>query len=512
MSPESLLAIDAEAELERLARAQLQGRWQLPAELVRLALRSGATEVRVRTGRRRVEVRAPAARIADEAVAAMLTALDHSRNADQRHAALVELEARSLVAVLAAVVEGAVVTVRLPAPGEGIQLRLERRRQRRLASPGGDELVLRLSGMRYPVRRARLWLASACRFAQRPVWLDGARVGGVPGPCLARKSVADPLPAWLAVPATGDAPTLWLLSGGVVAARATVPGYPAFWAAVEMAGDVPPGAAPAAFRAAVTPHLPALLSAVGELLLGLGHRLPDLQPDAAARVTSLILEAAVRRVGGEALRSVPLLPRVDSAGCDCGRVSLAELAASSRASEPLPRALAPGADPTRRLADGEAALIVADADLERVVECTGARLERVPERSGANGWRGLLAALRSTLAGAVARLRGGRRVPDDQLSGDEASLLALLREACRGFEGLREIAFCAGRGGVRRAGDRLLLPRAGQQVRRAVAALAADSAADYAVAALLLAEQREPDAAVRSRWLRRELGGSGGGR
>ena len=38
----SLLTIDVESELRKLTQAQLQGPWQLPAELVRAAVRQGA--------------------------------------------------------------------------------------------------------------------------------------------------------------------------------------------------------------------------------------------------------------------------------------------------------------------------------------------------------------------------------------------------------------------------------------------------------------------------------------
>ena len=44
---ERLLSIDVSSELETLCQAQLRGTWQVPAELVRLALRLGAEEVSV---------------------------------------------------------------------------------------------------------------------------------------------------------------------------------------------------------------------------------------------------------------------------------------------------------------------------------------------------------------------------------------------------------------------------------------------------------------------------------
>ena len=51
-----LLTIDVASELRKLSLAQLQGPWQLPSELVRRALRDGATQVEVDLARHGVEL------------------------------------------------------------------------------------------------------------------------------------------------------------------------------------------------------------------------------------------------------------------------------------------------------------------------------------------------------------------------------------------------------------------------------------------------------------------------
>ena len=53
---DQFLTIDVSSELETLCEAQLRGTWQVPAELVRLALRVGAAAISVRSRKRRFEI------------------------------------------------------------------------------------------------------------------------------------------------------------------------------------------------------------------------------------------------------------------------------------------------------------------------------------------------------------------------------------------------------------------------------------------------------------------------
>src|SRR5690606_3539336 len=48
VSADALLRIDVLAEIRKLARAQLQGDWQLPSEFVRHAIASGARAIELR--------------------------------------------------------------------------------------------------------------------------------------------------------------------------------------------------------------------------------------------------------------------------------------------------------------------------------------------------------------------------------------------------------------------------------------------------------------------------------
>ena len=57
----SLLRIDFDAAIDKLAGAQLQGTWQLPAELARLAIASGARSVDFDIEPRHLAMRAPGA-------------------------------------------------------------------------------------------------------------------------------------------------------------------------------------------------------------------------------------------------------------------------------------------------------------------------------------------------------------------------------------------------------------------------------------------------------------------
>ncbi len=502
----ALLVIDTDAELERLCSAQLQGPWQLPAELVRCALRLGAQAVRVKLGLRGLTLTAEGAVLSRAAAGALRAAVDPRRSPPERHRALVSVERAGLLPLLAIPTLGARGVLEAAVEDAVEVIFLDRRRharRRQCATRRG--LELRVRGLAYQRRRARAWLLKACRFAPRPVRVDGVDAGGAPGRCLAQGRITTPLPAWLAVPAAGDLPDLWLLEQGVVAARATVPGQPAFWAAVELGGIVPAGASAAALRRAVGPHLPAILHAAGGLLLGLGRKLDELPEAVADRVTGLLLEAAEVGLRRSEVESLPLLRLVTGGGNGPTWLSLARLRALGHGERRL-RVVPRGAEGRALLGDGESGVVLAEAHHERIVSLTGLRLERAPEP--AEGWTERGAEVMREAARVVV---GGswfpRVVGEDELTEAETMLLAVLQEALAGGEGPREVAMVAGRGRVRIEGSRLLVPRSSPDVMRAGAAVAAEPEACYAAAVLLLSGVTEPAARMRRGYVGRISGG-----
>ncbi|MBV1861815.1 MAG: hypothetical protein KUG77_25570, partial [Nannocystaceae bacterium] len=53
---DALLTIDVGSELRKLSSAQLQGPWQIPAEIARRGLRGRATKIEIRTRRNSIDV------------------------------------------------------------------------------------------------------------------------------------------------------------------------------------------------------------------------------------------------------------------------------------------------------------------------------------------------------------------------------------------------------------------------------------------------------------------------
>jgi hypothetical protein len=79
-----ILSIDVSSELETLCEAQLRGTWQVPAELVRLALRLGAAEVSIRRRGRGFVISWDGPLIDSEVLADLRSALDAERGSESR--------------------------------------------------------------------------------------------------------------------------------------------------------------------------------------------------------------------------------------------------------------------------------------------------------------------------------------------------------------------------------------------------------------------------------------------
>ena len=262
----SLLRIDFVAALDKVAWAQLQGTWQLPAELARLAIACGARGVDLEISPRRLALTAPGARVEHRTVTDFATLLDRGLDAAERHRAMVELEERDAF-VLSAVAGLSLRSLTLRTGGEeGLKLELRRGGDLRIRNPGASavgrpDLELVLDGLSIDAGRAAKWLRRVCRFAAVPIAIDGLPIDrGFDAPLIEQRLQLAPrgpqpgapqpgapqpgalLPIALAIPHHGQTPRLWLLRHGIIATRATVPGYPAFEAAVEMAAADDPGA------------------------------------------------------------------------------------------------------------------------------------------------------------------------------------------------------------------------------------------------------------------------------
>ena len=462
-----LLRVDVERAVSSLGDELAHGPWQVPVELVRLVLRRGAEEVRLEIGRRgfRLVVAQPLA--LGEELRWTAAALDRSLDGHRRAAAVSRLEAAGGLALLwAARVPRAQLLVE-SADG-GWHSRRDGGIDPLASGPGppGGGLRIAVVAPRWPADRARTALTAGCRFAPAPVWLDG-----VPLPRGFRRAglalrLERPRPAALLVGSEIEAPILWLLQHGVVSARATVPRYPPFEAAVELGDLVPDPTSPAALRGALTPFLRELVErAAAAMLRGL-DRPQSPAAEVRDRLVAALLVAARRGVLAERIAGAELLQWV--AAGRARRVSPAWLASRAAAEGGRVAVAEPGVG--ARVAVPHLELAAAcRPDLAAV---TGAELRSVsPLSLRRPRWHSWWRRLRDAAAEIQARLPA-RPLPHTELSPVERDLLAALGDARSVVGG---VELYPGRGGRRRSrGGALLLPRRDPVVQAAAAAVAAD--------------------------------------
>jgi hypothetical protein len=486
-----LLTIDVAAELRKLCQAQLQGPFQLPAELVRRSIRAGAREVRVTLGRGLVVVADDGPPL-DPALAEWTSVLmDRQRSDGERHRALTTLEQGGELALLALaglpdvraltlettagserqttqIAPGGTTVARGPAP----------------AGASGTRITLRAPGIQR--RAAARWLADVARFAPVPVLLDGVPIADVIAGSLAQAPLPGPLRGRVALVAEGDNAHAYLLAHGLVTAHVTIPDSPCFLAAVELAtGAAIP--APSRLRDALQGWTPALVDCAVTLLIASGAALATGPEAVRARVARLVLQAARRRLGvsaeetgGATIERVAAFRTVGARG-----PALVDLATVRRLATADPAgalaALSPGQRPDRFALGGTAVLVADDAERSLIAEVLGIRL-RTPSRrhsavSLAATFRRLLNVVPRIAPGWLDRLRHPRPRAATALTPAEQALLAALRDQLRINGDASDPLLCDGDGPPRRTGGKapvLVLPRGNPVVAASVRAFNAD--------------------------------------
>jgi hypothetical protein len=256
-----LLSIDVESELLKLSQAQLEGPWQLPAELVRREIRDGATNIDVHFQRGRVLVSSDVGRVDRRVLEALAILLDSRRSNADRHAALGVLERAGEVALIA--MAGVGISCFEVSIDDSV-------RRHRLTFAGGTAPILaegpsRGSGsvivLESPAierRRAARWLAEAARFARPTVRIQGKALRSSLRDALVVGPLQPPLSGQIWIPSDGIDAHAWLLEHGLVTARMSIPSVPCFCAAVELGGSSQELSAARA-RERMQPNLPILI-------------------------------------------------------------------------------------------------------------------------------------------------------------------------------------------------------------------------------------------------------------
>ncbi len=524
----ALLTIDYEAALDKLVWSQLQGAWQVPAELARLAIATGARSVELEIRAKRLTLTAPGSRLESRTVTDFASLLDRGLEAAERHRAMVALEDRDAF-VLAAVACGTLNSLVLQAGSEaggdrGLRLEMLAGGQLTVVNPGGaslaqPDLELRVEGMAVDIARAERWLRRVGRFAAVPIAINGRRIGrGFDAPLASRRFAAapkapvsagtattdvspPPLLTALAIPSRGNAPRLWLLRHGIIATRATVPGYPAFEAAVEMAPAAGPRATAAALRERLNVYVDGIVDSAVQLTIQLGQDAVALSEAVRARVGRLLLEAARKRRRLSEVSGVKIFPLLGAEGRSwasvdeigrCVRVEAGGVCALD--------AIAPGQDPRGFALAGRRVLVLGEAERALLGELLCVVFSAPPARIR----QGLGHRLRQRLAAWAPALpfAGGPPLPESELSAAERSFLDHLRRT-QEVDGIAaEVRFCAGAGRVRRVGEGgLLLPRQNPTVRACVGAVEGDPSWLYPAMLCLAAGRELPGPEARRLWL-----------
>ncbi|PRQ06174.1 hypothetical protein [Enhygromyxa salina] len=517
----SLLTIDVESELRKLTQAQLQGPWQLPAELVRRALRHGANRVEIELGRQQLRVRSLGGGVLLPVLHELSVLLDTKRSPQRRHRALSALERAGALSLLGIVgLDPASVQIISPNANEaGETMGLSWRRgegatlQRFAAGadidPAFAEIIVR--GAKLDRARAREWLTSAARYAPAEIIIDGRSLGhanrsltGGFDDVFSTVAITQPVSGTIGLPRNGEVTRLYLLQDGLVTTHMSVTEGPCFEAAIETRDLAESTASAARLRDLIQPHVTGIMSGAVEHMIDLAQaRSASLSTADRGRLTQLLLHGARRdRDHAKAIARLPLFRGLDRDGRErwCDLLALRQ-SVQDDGGERLLSALFPDQDPAEFAAEGR--VYVLDESQRALL---GELLElgfRQPRRR-VEARRGLARLLREGPSLLRSRdlllgLRpGGRQLPDAELEPDQRLLLVQLRaqvETC-------EIAMCTGAGPVRRIGatpDKLLLPRDSELVRAAVRVVARDRAWVYPALLALLDGRAFPERA-RRKW------------
>jgi hypothetical protein len=487
-----LLTIDVASELRKLSRAQLQGPWQLPAELVRRGVRAGARGIEVNFARHEVVVVDDGQGLDRSVLEWTAALLDDQRDNDQRHRALTALEAAGELALLAlaGVDDLRTLIIETTSAGRHHRLTFARGARPTLGMGLGSEAAGR-AGTRITLRSPRIdrahacrWLIDVARFAPVPLLIDGARVADAMAGALAHASLRPPLQGRIALAPERDAAHVDLLAFGLVVAHLTIPGSPGFEAALEM-GAADASCDPASLRERSLALAPALADQALALLIAAARQLGPRDDRRRVPLARLALQAVRRRQRRPEIERLALF----RTSCDgeerlVDLVTLAQLADRDGNGTRSLTALSPGDRADDHTPGNGPVLIADDAERSLLAEVLQVRF-RAPGRRASRHSIGAL--VRRLLHGFgrsfermadLVRSSGRPPLPDDALSPQERALLTGLRAELRARPGrLRGAVLCDGDGPVRRTGGRtptLFLPRDNPTVMACVRAFAHD--------------------------------------
>ncbi|MEM6291158.1 MAG: hypothetical protein AAGA54_07825 [Myxococcota bacterium] len=512
-----LLTIDVGSELRKLSQAQLQGPWQIPAEIARRALRGGASRVRIETSRHAITITDEGTPIARRVLKATAALMQPGQTNETRHAALTALEQAGGLALLAvAGLQRKQLRIEVHCE-EGVFLLEANDKGARLskqAPSGARRNTVRVSSPEFDRKQIRDWLSSVGRFSGGRIVVDGAPLDSGWKEMLLHGPLVAPAPSGrVGLPREGETAHVWLLEHGVITGHLTAPDSPCFEAAIELGSDATDLSA-ARLRDEASPHISHIVAGAVRLACEVGVRGIRVAEPQRARLARLLLAAARRRIEVEQVAQVRMF-RVIQSG-ETGLASLVQLrsACQSGGAAPTLLALYPSQNPAD-FAAGEKLILIADAtERSGLAEVLNLRFRPPnPKESGRSMGgivRGWVDEAGRTARHVVARMRhpmGAKRVdPSAYTAAEQAFVDATRPHLNGGRDTPSDLALCAGAGPIRtsgRAADLLLLPRKNPTVAAAVAAVATDPAWSYPALLALLGGRALPTSASRTTWRRR---------
>lgn len=524
LAADALLRIDVEAQIRKLAGAQLASDAQLVIECVRFALGRGATRVEVELGPQSATLQIHEWRLDRQdlefAVALRQQALAASRGraidgtAAQR--ALTQLESSGALPWL--VIAGTprlACTLESPTRSGPVRLRIDAQAStvRDAVPPHPASSRWHLAGLELDRKRARQQILEALRFAAARVQIDRlappppfanaldvfALPTGRRSPGSGDDATDLPLPGSLAMSRELEAPRVWITRHGVLAAHLTAARGPGFELAVEVGDRLGPRATGADLRALGEAALPGAMHAFVDRLATLAEQRRP--PGERRRLALLALQGIQIGEHARALAQLPVFDRIDASGAR-SRATLVDLRAAVAKERGRGRlvALRPDDDPTQyELAGG--AVILDDALRAQLSSRLELDIQAPPLRPSSQSWaERWRRSYKGALEKAADLFAGMRGAPPAIAFEDLTTAEHTLLDALRSIVGdAREVQLCDGAMDPRWSRTRLLLGRAHPVVRAAIARCSADPAWAYP-AALAICEGRVPATPLRKRW------------
>ena len=377
----------------------------------------------------------------------------------------------------------------------------ENRKRRRLhryqgnGSSGPPSVVIQWRCAGLDQRRVSRWLAIASRFAPARIFLDGTILptGFVGG--LFHLRLEKPVPCKLGLTRAGDEPVLWLLRDGVVSARASVPGYPSFEAAIELGGMVAPGASAADMRLAVQPLLNELVDRAVWMMAQVSARLPEMAAGERERLGILLLRAARKGIRTKEICELPLL---EMASDDDLRLSVEGIRKLADQRGGVLSAIEASERAARDILDPQSTLL-ASSELRQLLANLAAVRFQSPSRRRRSFHRRVTARLSATAVELWHRIRGlvlRREVPLSDQRPHESDVL----DAVRSVISPVELSLCEGQGSTGWTARGAVVPRTHPAIMVGAGLISVDSAWLYPLL-LALDTGRDPPGDLRKRWL-----------